>query len=186
MIDWPKLRARALDVEGWMEDVELDWLHQFAATRSGLIVEVGAYRGRSSIAIASGLPDGSHFLVVDTFDDRGTVTEAERDSSTSLANMRQHETNLRRVGLRAGGYELADSVAASARWSDIDWLFLDASHDEASVRADLCAWLPKIRKGGVISGHDYDTSWPGVIAAVDDLLGRVNRGPGSLWWKEIR
>lgn len=186
MIDWPKLRAHALDIDGWMEDVELDWLHEFAASRSGLVVEVGAYRGRSSIAIASGLPDDAHFLVVDTFDDRGTVTEGERDWSTSLANLRRHEANLRRVGLHVGGYELADSVSAAARWEGVDWLFLDASHDEASVRADLSAWLPKMRSGGVISGHDYDTTWPGVIAAVDDLLGRVKRAPGSLWWKEIR
>jgi len=31
--------------------------------------------------------------------------------------------------------------------------------------------LPKIKTDGWIGGHDYTSSWPGVIKAVDELLG---------------
>lgn len=36
-----------------------------------------------------------------------------------------------------------------------DFVYLDAAHDEKSVTADLEAWYPKLRKGGVMCGDDY-------------------------------
>ncbi len=53
-----------------------------------------------------------------------------------------------------------------------DFVYLDARHDEPSVREDLEAWYGKVRPGGVIAGHDYvDGTFPegvfGVRSAVD-------------------
>src|SRR3990167_7642264 len=38
----------------------------------------------------------------------------------------------------------------------LDAVYLDAEHDEAGFRADMKAWLPKIKRGGIMSGHDYN------------------------------
>src|SRR6266568_2029202 len=53
---------------------------------------------------------------------------------------------------------IADSVTASGLFSDasVDWVHLDARHDYASVKADVQAWLPKLKPGGWLSGDDYD------------------------------
>jgi len=56
----------------------------------------------------------------------------------------------------------------------IDFCFIDGSHEYEDVKKDIEAWLPKIKKGGILSGHDYDKSWVGVINAVDELLGKEN------------
>ena len=45
-----------------------------------------------------------------------------------------------------------------------DFVFLDAAHDYASVKADLKAWWPLVRVGGILSGHDFDM--PDVSRAV--------------------
>ena len=37
----------------------------------------------------------------------------------------------------------------------LDWIYLDANHDEQSVYIDLCTWQPKIKMGGYIIGHDF-------------------------------
>jgi predicted O-methyltransferase YrrM len=64
----------------------------------------------------------------------------------------------------------ADSVEASKTVADgsVDCLFIDAAHDYESVKKDITAWLPKVKKGGILAGHDW--SWHGVRTAVQELL----------------
>ena len=54
--------------------------------------------------------------------------------------------------------------------------------------ADLCAWFPKVREGGIIGGHDYGRSEFGVTRAVDEFFGRfgwrVHAEGGYVWWIE--
>ena len=57
----------------------------------------------------------------------------------------------------------------------LDLVFIDADHSYESVLQDIKAWLPKVRKGGILSGHDYDyPKFWGVKKAVDELLKNVN------------
>ena len=64
-----------------------------------------------------------------------------------------------------------------------DFVFIDADHSDKAVTQDIDDWLPKVRKGGWIGGHDYNHKFPGVIAAVDRAFGsRVKTfQPGSIW-----
>lgn len=50
-----------------------------------------------------------------------------------------------------------ESCMAAMMFPDgyFDFVFIDASHYYYDVLADICAWLPKVKKGGVIGGHDY-------------------------------
>jgi hypothetical protein len=62
------------------------------------------------------------------------------------------------------------SVEAAKLYEDesLDFVFIDGAHDYDSVCADIKAWLPKVKPGKILSGHD----WPvgGVKQAVDDIL----------------
>ena len=61
---------------------------------------------------------------------------------------------------------VADSVTASTFFADrsIDWVHLDARHDHEHVKADIAAWLPKVKVDGWLSGDDYDEiKWPDVV-----------------------
>lgn len=49
------------------------------------------------------------------------------------------------------------SVDAAADFEDgsLDFVYIDANHQEEPVYADITAWAPKVRAGGIVSGHDY-------------------------------
>lgn len=80
-----------------------------------------------------------------------------------------------------------DSAGAASRFRDdtIDFVFIDANHTLDHVVRDIKAWLPKMRKGGIISGHDYGEPC-GVEEAVRTVFGPGNFfAQKTVWWKVI-
>ena len=70
-----------------------------------------------------------------------------------------------------------DSIEASKQFPDefFDWIYLDADHSFEGCSNDIEAWYPKLKKGGIFSGHDYlDGEYPegsfGVKSAVDRFI----------------
>lgn len=79
-----------------------------------------------------------------------------------------------------------DSVRASKLfgYEYLDMVFIDADHSYESALQDIRAWLPIIKSGGIISGHDYGT-YKGVVRAVNEIFKKkVQRLPGSVWYVE--
>jgi predicted O-methyltransferase YrrM len=68
-----------------------------------------------------------------------------KDSSTNAANMFQDKS--------------------------LDFVYIDAAHDYENVKKDILAWLPKVKDGGYIAGHDYRYDRNiGVYEAVNDIF----------------
>ena len=53
-----------------------------------------------------------------------------------------------------------------------DFIYIDGNHEQHEVERDITLCLPKLKKDGVIAGHDYHKNWPGVMEAVDVLVGK--------------
>jgi hypothetical protein len=55
-------------------------------------------------------------------------------------------------------------------------VFIDADHTYEAVKADIAAWLPKVKPDGILAGHDYK-HFPsmnfGVIQAVTEAFDKV-------------
>ena len=57
-----------------------------------------------------------------------------------------------------------------------DFIYIDADHTYDSVCQDIQLYLPKLKKGGFIAGHDYDPQgWPQVVEAVHAMLGEPDK-----------
>lgn len=55
----------------------------------------------------------------------------------------------------------------------LDFVYIDGKHDYDNVKLDISLWYSKIRKGGVLCGHDYrldDHGWQRVTKAVHEFL----------------
>jgi predicted O-methyltransferase YrrM len=67
------------------------------------------------------------------------------------------------------------SIEASKDFEDnfFDFVYIDASHDYEPVKADINAWWPKVKIGGIIGGHDYKWS-PHVERAVREFTEQYN------------
>ncbi|MBE3122191.1 MAG: class I SAM-dependent methyltransferase [Thermoplasmata archaeon] len=74
----------------------------------------------------------------------------------------------------------------------IDFVYIDASHLYEDVKADILAWWPKVRKGGILAGHDYykKPNFTDIKRAVDKFIERENKtlylttddDPYYSWW----
>jgi hypothetical protein len=64
-------------------------------------------------------------------------------------------------------------TAALRTPKNLDFVYIDANHEYASVQLDLWAWYPRLAKRAVLGGHDFTDEYPGVRKAVmefaDDL-----------------
>lgn len=146
-------------------------------------VEVGSFEGGTLLALGLRfLYRDIDFYAVESFTGNLDGTMDGRP----LPSRRRFVEHLRRFpGLRVRLVS-GDSVRTAALFDDrsMDFVFIDAAHDTASVLADIDAWLPKIAPGGVIAGDDY--GWPTVEAAVGTRFpARHVSESGAVWWTRI-
>jgi hypothetical protein len=85
--------------------------------------------------------------------------------------------------LRDGFAPLRMSSAEASNFVEdgsLDFVYIDAGHDYANIKQDLDKWYPKVRSGGIVSGHDYRDGTNkngevfGVKQAVDELVAKLN------------
>ena len=122
-------------------------------------LEVGVYKGETFRKVSKW---SRHSVGVDINPDVEKVLRRIENSTFVLGSMGRVFSELKGHGL-------------------FDLIFIDADHSYEAVREDIIAWWPKVKNGGIISGHDYQMGTPGVIAASNELLGYV-RVTGSCWW----
>jgi len=155
--------AAALDlvesVEGWLARDEAALLLALAAAvpAGEAIVELGNYRGRSTVALALGARAG-HGAVVTSVDPHHPFT-GPRGGSFGPADQQHLYANLARCGV---GPEVRlvglDSKSVARAWNGlaVGLLFVDGDHRYEAVRADLDAWRPHLAPGALVALDDCD------------------------------
>jgi len=136
-------------------------------------LEVGSWKGMSSAYMAVEIANSQkdiEFYCVDTWE--GSIEHEQYGIDTSslydtfLDNMEPVRKYYKSIRAR--------SLQAVKQFEDnsLDFIFIDASHEYQDVKEDIIAWLPKVKQGGVIAGHDYlNVDFPGVERAVHEVLG---------------
>ena len=129
--------------------------------RCPIYVEVGCWKGKSAFYLAQGLKNAEKNVLFYCVDHWEGSDENAHKKDEDVKNGTLFDTFLNNMApvkgyflpVRMGSVEAAETFADGS----IDFLFLDAGHTYLDVRADLQAWLPKMKKGAVMSGDDYAT-----------------------------
>ena len=75
------------------------------------------------------------------------------------------------------------SVDAAKDFADgsLDAVYIDAEHDEASVREDIQTWRPKLKPGGLLCGHDFWIEHIQRILVEEEGFSKITQAPDSSW-----
>jgi predicted O-methyltransferase YrrM len=151
-------------------------------------VEVGCKEGRTTGHILKTIPDSTAIAIdpwmANPAEQNGDKTRETYEKwdfakieAEFWANVGEHKDRCTMLRMTS-----EDGARLSQPGQDI--VFIDALHDYESVKADIAAWLPLVRSGGVLAGHDFNHKWPGVERAVAENfnLMEVGVGPDSVWF----
>jgi hypothetical protein len=143
-------------------------------------VEVGSWKGKSSAFMCVEIMNSEKqikFDCVDTWE--GSV---EHKNNSELPNLYQiFKENMKPFEGYYNDLKMK-SMEAVKLYEDesLDFVFIDASHEYEDVKDDISHWLPKVKKGGIIAGHDY--GFPEIKKAVNEILGSDSiRKTGDCW-----
>lgn len=156
-------------------------------------VEIGAWYGQSTAYLAVEIINSGKRIKLDVVDTwKGSEQMYDPSNGAYDENLIRNGTifpeflnNMAPVLNVMRPIEM-DSVLASSHYPDsfIDFVFIDAEHKYEFVIQDIKHWLPKVRKGGIIAGHDY--GWEGVTRAINEVFGQDNYSTnGQCWLVEV-
>jgi len=154
-------------------------------------VEVGSWVGYTATLLLDEFPNLS-LQCVDTFE--GSPDDVTSEIKRRAAILKDDECiiqslfqkNTARFKGRVGAYAGTSKEAAEVLDGGVDFVFIDAGHSYEDCKADIETWLPKIREGGLLIGHDYGTdTFEGVQKAVDEAFGDRVHAEANVWWVDL-
>lgn len=125
-----------------------------------MVCEVGSYAGVSSSLFAYYC---RHVYCIDPFN----KAYDGHDYEERFDNVAKIFGNITKIK----GYSIPSSTLFDDNF--FDFVYIDADHRYTYVKEDISTWIKKIKKGGFIGGHDYDSlTGKDVMKAVDEFFGK--------------
>jgi MMP 1-O-methyltransferase len=148
MSDFAPVKELIKDVPGWLSDEEGEALYELAqeCTGKGVIVEIGSWKGKSTICLGLGSRAGEGVPIF-AVDPHADYRHGEFKENIERAGIADLVTPLKGLS-----QEVADGFD-----QPIELLFVDGSHEEDDVRRDFEKWVPKVVDRGIVAFHD--TTW---------------------------
>jgi len=144
--------------------------------------EIGVESGRYSVTICATNP-GVKLYCVDPWETypgyREHVSQAHMDVlyNDTIERTKPYNCEILR------GYSL--DVVKKFDDGSLDFVYIDANHDFDNVTNDITAWSKKVRRGGIIAGHDYRRSKErnpnDTVDAVNAYVGSHKIQPWFVW-----
>lgn len=139
-------------------------------------LEVGVYQGGNLLPIAKKFP-GLKCYGVDPY----SVSAYKEYYKENLTESEHYDKTFEEISIKVKELKnitiiIKTSEEAVKEFLDLsfDVIFIDARHDYKSVLNVINLWLPKVKVGGTLSGHDYSINYFGVIKAVNESIGYDN------------
>lgn len=159
-------------VEGWLSPREAEALFRCASAcrGRGAIVEIGSWKGRSTIVLAAGSRAAAQSVVHAVDPHLGLARHGAGPTFS------QFQANIAAAGVADLVQSHVQSSADAARGfqQPVELIYIDGAHDYAAVLDDFTRWFPKVLDGGVMAFHDT-VGYPGPRRVVREHVYRSRR-----------
>lgn len=159
-----EIRRLTAEIEGWLSNAEGELLYLLAkqVPNGQAIVELGSWKGKSTVWLAKGAQSGQGNKVYSIDPHRGSethVSEGEGDTYGEFLN------NLAKAGVKEIVVPLVAASHQVAKWwqRKVGLLWIDASHRYEDVKRDFLSWKPHLASAGIVAFHDCNQPGPARI-----------------------
>jgi hypothetical protein len=173
-------------IHGWCNFQSLYQEMVQKANDNSHFVEIGSWKGKSASYMCVEIINSKKKIKFDCVDTWKGSEEHQKGGDfedKDIINGTLFETFTNNMKPVEGVYNpiRLPSLEAAKLYEDesLDFVFIDASHDYENVKADVLAWLPKIKSGKFLAGDDYKGNE--VAQAVHEILGNKVTTKGSDW-----
>jgi hypothetical protein len=150
---------------------------------TGYAVEIGTDRGTFASQFIKDWK-GEHLYCVDPYRPYDEMPGSRMgDLVMAAMALNRYSARLKLVGCNS--IEAAGKLYPGRGY---DFVYIDGCHEYESVAADIAAWWPRVKTGGILAGHDYGTQYLGVGRAVDEFVSRhdvelkITKDTPASWW----
>lgn len=144
-------------------------------------IEIGVRRGEFSSYLCYKIPK-LKMIAVDAWAQIGEMVETyphEENYQKAIQNFAPFQD---RISVIRAPFNIA---AAKIPNDSVDFIFIDGTHTAEAVARDIADFGPKVRKGGIIAGHDYHVHWDdGKLKKYLDALNGLSVDEYTCWWIE--
>jgi len=156
-------------VDGWLHPKEARLLYRLASEcrARGAIVEIGSWKGKSTICLARGSIAGGK-AKINAIDPHTGSPEHSREFGV-VWTFDEFRRNVEKAGVSemvSPHVDYSDAVAKKFN-EPVELIFIDGIHEYEGVKIDFDDWFPKVIDHGVMAFHD-STCWPGVLKCVSE------------------
>jgi predicted O-methyltransferase YrrM len=161
-------------IDGWLNPPVVHLLYSLCSNlkEPSKLVEIGSWKGKSSILLSLASPEDSIVFAIDPH----IGSHEHKELYGQVDTFEEFKQNLLEAGvnenvrcIRKFSRDAVDDIP-----DKIDLLWIDGSHDYKDVKDDFLLYFPKLRDGGVVAWHDY--KWQGVKQFTWELLETFDQG----------
>ena len=178
-MEWSKARNIIQAIEGLLREEEAGCLFSLAKNCDN-IVEIGSWKGKSTVCLALGskVGNGGKVFAIDPHqglaDGCAGLHWSENTSPIFRENIKKAKVDDIVIPL------VMKSEEAVTGWTKpISLLFIDGAHDYESVKKDFLLWAPYLKEGGFIAFHDvlysFGHNYPGIRKVVYQYIFQSNK-----------
>ena len=144
-------------IEGLLEEKEGELLYNIAKdcrVEKGVIVEIGSFKGRSTICLGKGSKGGNQARIYAIDPHMGTSVHKFFKIPQTYDEFKK---NIKIAGIDDVVFPIfkTSKEAAKIFHEPIEFLFIDGNHEYENVKLDFLSWYPKVIYGGIIAFHDH-------------------------------
>jgi len=144
-------------IEGWLTDKEGELLYNLAKNCKGhgVIIEIGSWKGKSTVWLGKGSQAGKNIKVY-AIDPHTGELHHKRRYGDNIWTFDEFKDNI----INSGVSDVIEPIVSTSKKAAlmineaVEFIFIDGDHSYELVKKDFECWFPKVIEGGIMAFHD--------------------------------